>query len=659
MSQTYDLKYLQLLSKQYPTIDEVSTEIINLSAIINLPKGTEHFLTDIHGEYEAFDHVMRNASGVVKRKIEDTFGDLLTAEEKKSMATLVYYPKEKLEIIKEGNIDVEAWYRSTIYRLILLCRAAGYKYTRSKVRKALPQSFAYIIEELFHEKENSEMKQTYYQSIINSIIDIECADEFIISIAQVIRKLVVDRLHIIGDIYDRGPGAHMIMDLLMEHHSVDIQWGNHDILWMGAAAGSEACIANTLRIALRYGNLETLEEGYGVNLSSLIRFTLETYKGEYSDKIRAKVKQTDFKEKDIDLLSRMQKAIAIIQFKVEGQLIKRRPEFKMDNRNLLETMDLDRGTVWVDGVEHALNDTNFPTFDPKNPYELTEEEADVLAKLKQSFMRSEKLRMHMEFLYNKGGMYLVHNQNLMYHGCIPIDDLGEFMAYEVHGKKIHGKALLDYFDLMARKAFFSHHEKEKQEALDVMWYMWCGELSPLFGKKKMATFERYFINDTITHKEAKNPYYVLRSKEEICTKVLKEFGLEKPFSHIISGHVPVKVADGEIPIKANGKLISIDGGFSKAYQKQTGIAGYTLIFNSQGMVLVSHERFDSKERSIAEDRDVLPTTVFIEKDQPRMFVGDTDVGREMCESIKALKALLNAYREGHIVQKGMRDHFAG
>ncbi len=656
MSQSFDLKYLQLLSKQYPTIDDVSTEIINLSAITNLPKGTEHFLTDIHGEHEAFDHVMRNASGVVKRKIEDTFGDLLTAEEKKSLATLVYYPKEKLEIIKEEDLDMDAWYRATIYRLVLLCRAAGYKYTRSKVRKALPQSFAYIIEELFHEKENSEMKQTYYQSIINSIIDIECADEFVIDICEVIRKLVVDRLHIIGDIYDRGPGAHIIMDLLMDHHSVDIQWGNHDILWMGATAGSEACIANTLRIALRYGNLETLEEGYGINLSSLIRFTLETYQGPYSSKIRAKVKKADFKEKDIDLLSRMQKAIAIIQFKVEGQLIQRRPEFKMDNRNLMETMDLETGTVEVDGVSYALNDTNFPTFDPENPYTLTDEEADVLHKLKQSFMRSEKLHAHMEFLFNKGSMYLVHNQNLIYHGCIPIEESGAFMAYETHGKKLSGKALMDYFDLMARKAFFTHNEAEKREALDIMWYMWCGEFSPLFGKKKMATFERYFIDDKATHKEIKNPYYELRSEEETCVMVLKEFGLEKPFSHIISGHVPVKVADGEIPIKANGKLISIDGGFSRAYQQQTGIAGYTLIFNSQGMVLVSHEKFDSKERSIAEDRDVLPTTVFIEKDQPRMYVGDTDIGREMKENIKALKALLNAYREGQIVQKDHKDY---
>jgi len=657
MHQGYDLKYLQLLSKQYPSIDEVTTEIINLSAIINLPKGTEHFLTDIHGEHEAFDHVMRNASGVVKRKIGDTFGDLLTAEEKKSLATLVYYPKEKLEMIKSSDIEIKEWYRTTIYRLVLLCRAAGYKYTRSKVRKALPQSFAYIIEELLNEKENSVMKQTYYQSIINSIIDIECADEFIIAMAEVIRKLVVDRLHIIGDIYDRGPGAHIIMDLLMGHHSVDVQWGNHDILWMAAAAGSEACIANTIRIALRYGNLETLEEGYGINLSSLIRFTLETYKGEYSPKVRAKVKPSDFKEKDIDLLSRMQKAIAVIQFKVEGQLIKRRPEYKMNDRNLMETLDLEKGTVLIDGKAYPINDVDFPTYDPENPYKLTDEEVDVLQKLKQSFMRSEKLKEHMEFLYNKGGMYLVHNQNLMYHGCIPIDSKGEFQAYKAGKHEYKGKALLDYFDHMARKAYFSHIDDEKLEALDVMWYMWCGELSPLFGKKKMATFERYFVDDKTTHKEVKNAYYELRSEEAVCVKVLKEFGLEKSFSHIISGHVPVKVAAGEIPIKAGGKLIAIDGGFSKAYQKETGIAGYTLIFNSQGMVLVSHERFESKARSIEEDLDVLPTTVFIEKDQPRMYVGDTDVGREMKDSIQSLKALLSAYRDGVIVQQGHRIQF--
>lgn len=655
MHQGYDLKYLQLLSKQYRTINEVSTEIINLSAIINLPKGTEHFLTDIHGEHEAFDHVMRNASGVVKRKIVDTFGDLLTAEEKKSLATLVYYPKEKLEMIRQTNIDMREWYKTTIYRLVLLCRAAGYKYTRSKVRKALPQSFAYIIEELFHEKENSEMKQTYYQSIIESIIDIECADDFIISLSQVIRKLVVDRLHIIGDIYDRGPGAHIIMDLLMDHHSVDIQWGNHDILWMGAAAGSEACITNTLRIALRYGNLETLEEGYGINLSSLIRFAIETYSGPYSDKCRAKVKPSDFKEKDIELLSRMQKAIAMIQFKVEGQLVNRRPEFKMNDRNILETMDLEKGTVWVEGVEYPLNDTFFPTFDPNDPYRLTEEEADVLDKLKASFIRSEKLRDHVEFLYNKGSMYLVHNGNLMYHGCIPLAKDGEFLAFEYGGGAYKGKELLDYFDHVARKAYYSHESDEKQEALDLIWYIWCGELSPLYGKKKMATFERYFIDETSTHKEFKNAYYSLRSQEEVCIKILREFGLNNAFSHIISGHVPVKAVDGEIPIKANGKLIAIDGGFSKAYQKETGIAGYTLIFNSQGMVLVSHETFKSKSRSIEEDLDVLPTTVFIEKDQPRMYVGDTDSGREMKDNIKALKALLSAYREGEIVQRPRRE----
>jgi len=636
MHQGYDLKYLQLLSKQYPSIDEVTTEIINLSAIINLPKGTEHFLTDIHGEHEAFDHVMRNASGVVKRKIGDTFGDLLTSEEKKSLATLVYYPKEKLEMIKSSNVDLDEWYKTTIYRLILLCRAAGFKYTRSKVRKALPESFSYIIEELFHEKENSEMKQTYYQSIISNIIDIECAEEFIIALAEVVRKLVVDRLHIIGDIYDRGPGAHIIMDLLKEHHSVDIQWGNHDILWMGAAAGCEACITNTLRIALRYGNLETLEEGYGINLSSLIRFTMETYKGTYSDKCRAKVKTADFKEKDIDLLSRMQKAVAMIQFKVEGALVKRRPEFNMEDRNLLETIDLEKGTVVVDGVEYPLNDTYFPTFDPERPYELTVEEAEVLDKLKVSFMRSEKLKDHVEFLYNEGNMYLVHNANLMYHGCIPMTAEGDFQEFEAKGNAYSGKELLDYFEHMARKAFYSHNAEEKLEALDVVWYIWCGECSPLYGKKKMATFERYFIDDKSTHNEVKNAYYELRSAEDVCIRVLKEFGLDYSNSHIISGHVPVKASQGEIPIKAGGKLIAIDGGFSKAYQSQTGIAGYTLIFNSQGMVLVSHEPFESKARSIAEDLDVLPTTVFIEKDQPRMFVGDTDVGREMIENIKAL-----------------------
>ncbi len=651
MKQNYDLKYLKLLSNQYPTINSVSTEIINLSAILNLPKGTEHFLTDIHGEHEAFDHVLRNASGVVKRKINDTFSDSLSFEEKQMLATLIYYPKEKLEIIKKSEKNLEEWNRLTLHRLIILCRAAAYKYTRSKVRKSLPKNFAYIIEELFHEKENSEMKQSYFQAIIDTIIEIDCVDEFIIELCELIRKLVIDRLHIIGDIYDRGPGAHIIMDLLRKHHSIDIQWGNHDILWMGAASGSEACIANTLRISLRYGNLETLEEGYGINLSPLIRFAMDVYDKDYPRSFRTKVKGDEFRENDIDLLSRMQMAIAIIQFKLEGQIIKRRPEFNMDNRLFLDTLDLENKKVTIDSITYDINTDNFPTIDINDPYKLTEEEEMIMDKLKSSFVNSEKLNKHIRFLYNKGSMYTRYNNNLLFHGCIPLDEKGDFASYNVNGKSYAGKELMDYFESMSRKAYFSTCEFEKLVALDNIWYIWCGELSTLFGKSKMATFERYYIEDKESHIEHKNSYFKLRDSDEICIKILNEFGLSSNNSHIINGHVPVKVKTGEIPVKANGRLIAIDGGFSKAYQNETGIAGYTLIFNSQGMMLVEHKPFESKELSINEDHDMLPTKVFIEKDQPRMFVGDTDIGCEIKDSIRALKELLKAYRSGHINEK--------
>jgi len=645
-----NLKYLKLLAKQYPTVESVSTEIINLGAIINLPKGTEHFLTDIHGEHEAFDHAMRNASGVVKRKIEDTFGNSLSDGDKNTLATLVYYPKEKLRLMRGQVHHVDMWHKDTIYRLVLLCRAAGYKYTRSKVRKSLPETFSYIIEELFHEKENSEMKTTYYQSIINSIIETGCAEEFIIAICEVIRRLIVDRLHIIGDIYDRGPGAHIVLDVLEQHHSVDIQWGNHDILWMGAAAGSEACIVNALRIAIRYGSLETIEDGYGINLSPLIRFTYEFYDGPYADSFKTKVKDSTFKANYIDLLSKMQKALAIIQFKLEGQIIERRPEFNMANRRVFDTLNLEDETVEIDGVVYKMNDTFLPTINPESPYKMTDEELEVLEKLKHSFIHSEKLRKHTKFLYKKGSMHLVHNNNLLYHGCVPLTDSGEFAEYRVGDHGVKGKSLYDYFEAMARKAYFESDGLVKDEALDVIWYIWCGALSPLFGKEKMATFERYFIDDKNAHKEKKNPYYDYRNNENACIKILKEFGLDSKYSHIINGHVPVKTVKGEMPIKAAGKMIAIDGGFAKAYQRETGIAGYTLIFNSRGMALVAHQPFKSKEMAIVDNHEVLPTPVFIEKDHPRMYVGDTDEGKEMKESIIALKELLKAYRSGAISQ---------
>ncbi|SCZ78633.1 fructose-1,6-bisphosphatase [Acidaminobacter hydrogenoformans] len=650
---SYDLEYLKLLSKQYPSVDAVSTEIVNLSAIILLPKGTEHFLADIHGEDEAFDHVLRNASGVVKRKIDDVFMGTLSEAEKKSLATLVYYPREKLELEKAARSDqsLAAWHEVMMLQLVQLCRQAAYKYTRSKVRKAIPEGFQYIIEELLHENEDDPMKQGYYQGILDSLLDIGRAEDFIVAIAELIRKLVVDHLHIIGDIYDRGKGAHLVMDTLRRQHTVDIQWGNHDVLWIGAACGSDVCMADAIRVSLRYGNLETLQEGYGLNLSPLVRLALDKYSGSYAPTFQVKSKEEVLEEKDLVLLSRMQKAIAIIQLKLEGQLALRRPELGLGHRRLLERVDLSRGAVEIEGAWYPLLDKVLPTLDPANPYELTAEERDVVEKLRTSFDHATDLQKHIRFLVDKGGMYKVFNGNLLYHGGIPMTEAGAFETFKLAGKALKGKALLDRFDDCVRSAYYAQDPEEKAQALDVVWYLWCGEKSPLFGKSKMATFERYFVEAEETHKEVKNPYYALREDEDVCVRILSEFGLNAETSHIINGHVPVKVVKGEMPIKAGGKLITIDGGLSKAYQKVTGIAGYTLIFNSQGMHLVSHEPFESKTRAVQEDLDMLPTSVFIEKHLTRMLVGDTDNGALLKKDIEALKALLQAYRDGRVRER--------
>ncbi|SPF33642.1 fructose-bisphosphatase of class 3 [Candidatus Desulfosporosinus infrequens] len=665
----YNLNYLKLLSKQYPTVDAVSSEIVNFSAIINLPKGTEHFLADIHGEHEAFDHVMRNASGVVKRKIDDTFGDTLTDAQKKELATLVYYPQEKIALQKSAiahfpeyeqgehapqnakDTALLEWYETVMIRLIRLCRQSAYKYTHSKVRKAIPQHFQYIIEELLHENENSVMKQGYYQGIVDSILAIDRTDDFIVVLAELIRKLVVDHLHIVGDIYDRGYGAYQVMDTLRRHHSVDIQWGNHDVLWIGAACGSEVCMAGALRVSLRYANLETIEEDYGLNLTPLMRLALDYYQGEYAPTFQVKVKETYLREKDLDLLSRMQKAIAVIQMKLEGQLIMRRPELQLADRQFLHLIDFQAGTVTLNGQVYKMKDVDFPTVDPQHPYELTKDEQNVVNKLKTSFQHSTDLQKHARFLIDKGSMYKIYNGNLLYHACIPLTEEGDFQEFELCGRPLRGKALLDAFDEMVRKAYYAQDSQDKAQALDVVWYLWCGASSPLFGKSKMATFERYFIDEKETHKEVKNAYYALRDDETVCVRILGEFGLNAATSHIINGHVPVKVTAGEAPIRANGKLITIDGGFAKAYQKVTGIAGYTLIFNSQGMHLVSHEPFVSKERAICEDLDILPTSVFIEKNRARMLVGDTDIGVGLKADIVTLKSLLEAYRDGSVKEQ--------
>jgi len=644
------IKYLKLLSKQYPTINEAATEIINLKAILNLPKGTEHFLSDIHGEYEQFVHVLKNASGVIRRKIDDIFGNRLMQKDKKSLATLIYYPEQKLDIILKHQKNIDDWYRITLYRLVEVCRNVSSKYTRSKVRKALPKDFAYIIEELLHEEPHGVDKQEYYDEIINTIIDIDRSRDFIIEISKLIQRLVIDRLHIIGDIFDRGPGADIIMDKLEEYHSVDIEWGNHDIVWMGAAAGSVVCMANVIRNSARYANLSTIEDGYGINLLPLATFAVEFYGDDSCEKFLPKI-ETDknYTVKEMQLIAKMHKAIAIIQFKLEGEVIKRHPEFKMEHRLLLNNIDFEKGTIQLYGKEYKLNDNKFSTIDKENPYKLLDEEAELIEKLKSSFMNSEKLNRHVRFLFSHGSLYLNFNSNLLYHGCIPLNEDGSFREVTIENKKYSGKALLDKLDVLAREGFFYEAgSKHKQAAVDMIWYLWTGPFSPLFGKEKMTTFERYFIDESETHYEKKDSYYFYRNDAEVCSKILCEFGLNPDESHIINGHVPVKKKDGENPVKAKGKLIVIDGGFSKAYHSKTGIAGYTLIYNSFGLQLVSHELFESTEKAIEEEKDILSTTVIFETVVKRKRVGDTDIGTELKCQLHELKLLLLAYRKGLI-----------
>ena len=648
-----DLRYVKLLASKHPTIPDACTEIINLEAILNLPKGTEHFLTDVHGEYESFNHVLRNASGVVKRKINDIFGASIRDSEKKELATIIYYPEQKLDLALKEEVDIDDWYRTILHKLIKISRTISSKYTRSKVRKALPPDFSYIIEELLHEQQSTFNKQEYYNGIIETIIKIGRAKEFIVAISNLIQRLTIDRLHILGDIYDRGPGAHIILDTLMHYHSVDIQWGNHDILWMGAAAGSESCIANVLRISTRYANLDTIEEGYGINLLPLATFALDFYNGDSCESFKPKVlPENNYREKDLNLMSQMHKAISIIQFKLEAAIIKRRPNYEMESRLLLHKIDYEKGTINIDGKDYVLNDTNFPTIDPNDPYKLTEEERELVDKLKSSFSNSEKLQGHVRFLYSKGSMYLKYNSNLLYHGCIALNPDGSFKKIKVNNTTYSGKSYIDKTERVAREAYFGKVDSDsKLYALDSVWYLWCGSNSPLFGKDKMTTFERYFIDDKSTHIEIKNPYYKYRDDETICNNILTEFGLDPTDSHIINGHIPVKTTQGESPIKANGKLLVIDGGFSKAYQPQTGIAGYTLIYNSYGLLLVSHTPFESTQKAIDEGKDIFSSTIVLEKSTNRKRVIDTDVGLEIKEQIKDLQLLLTAYRKGLIKEQ--------
>jgi fructose-1,6-bisphosphatase-3 len=638
------MKYLRGLSELYPDIASASTQIINLQSILNLPKGTEHFITDIHGEYEAFSHVLKNGSGAVKKKIKDVFGRTLSSAETNTLSTLIYYPKQKMDLIRKTEPDMNDWYRVTLYRLIEVCKRASSKYTRAHVRKMLPPDFAYVIEELITEKAEIQDKEAYYNAIIDTIIDIGRAEPFIIALSELIQKLVVEHLYILGDIYDRGPAADKIMDRLLNYHSVSITWGNHDMIWMGAAAGSPACIATVLRLSIRYSNLDTLEEGYGINLLPLATFATEVYRDDPCE-LFGKIRADGFSGAEDVLNRKMHKAIAVLQFKLEGQIIKRRG-FGMEDRLLLDFIDYKKGTITLDGKTYPLKDTNFPTIDPNDPYRLTEEEEHVMDRLRSAFIHCEKLQEHVKLLLTRGSLYITSNYNLLYHGCVPMTEDGNFMRVNIYGREYAGKALYEELEKYVRLAFVGEKE-EKLRGEDIMWYIWCGPKSPLFGKDRMTTFERYFIEDKETHKEHKNAYYRLLNDETAMNRILKEFGLDEN-AHILNGHVPVLQIDGESPIKCGGKVLLIDGGFSKAYQGKTGIAGYTLIYNSYGMQLVAMHPFTSTEEAIINETDIEQDQIMVMSAPRRLHVADTDRGRRIQERIGELRELLKAYRTGTI-----------
>ena len=649
-----DLRYLQLLARNFPNAAAASTEIINLEAILNLPKGTEHFLADLHGEYEAFQHVLRNASGNIKRKVREIFGETLTQREQKELCTLIYYPEQKLELVKQDvRDDIDDWYFITLNRLVMVCRNVSSKYTRSKVRKALPDDFAYIIQELLHESTVDPNKQAYVDVIVRTIISTHMADRFIIALCNLVQRLAIDSLHILGDVFDRGPSPDKIMDLLCHYHNCDIQWGNHDILWMGAAAGNDSCIANVVRLALRYDNQSVLEDGYGINLLPLATLAIETYGNDECAIFMPRENEgRNYSQKSMRLAAQMHKAIAIIQFKTEGAIIRRRPDFEMDDRLLLQNIDFDRGTIKIAGNEYRLTDTSFPTIDPNDPYRLTPEEQDVVDKLHNSFIHSEKLQKHIAWLFRNGCIYTVTNSNLLFHASVPLNEDGSLKEVEIRGEKYCGKDLLNRVGGLMREAYFGCDDPDERAfALDYIWYLWCGKNSPAFDKDKMATFERYFIDDKEARKEVKGWYYLLRDNEAVCDRLLDAFGVEGPHRHIINGHVPVRTKMGEQPIRANGKLMVIDGGFSKAYWSETGIAGYTLVFHSRGFQLVQHEPFTSIEEAVKEGKDIKSTTQIVEMSSRRMLVQDTDKGRELRTQIADLKALLGAFHNGLIKEQ--------
>lgn len=647
---TEDLRYLRCLSELFPNIASASTEIINLQSILNLPKGTEHFISDIHGEYAAFSHVLKNGSGAIRKKIDDVFGHTLDNTSKHALATLIYYPKEKMQIEKSRITDLDNWYHVTLYRLIEICRVTASKYTRSRVRKALPPKYAYVIEELITEKPEVLNKESYYDSIVDTIIEIGQAEPFIVALCELIQELVISRLHILGDIFDRGPAPHLIMDDLMQYHSLDIQWGNHDIVWMGAAAGQTACIATVIRNSVRYGNLDVLEDGYGINLLPLVTFAIDTY---HKDPCRQFPTPHSSRDTDHELRmdAKTHKAIAIIQLKLEGQLIQKYPEFGLSSRLLLDKIDISRKTIVVEGREYPILDDHFPTIDWSDPYRLSPEEEEVVSRLQTAFMHCEKLQRHVELLLDKGSIYKVYNGNLLYHGCVPLTPDGNFLPVNVYGKLYSGKALYDVLEMYIRKAFLPLDGEAREKGRDIMWFIWCSPTSPLFGKDKMATLESYLIADKSTHEERKNPYYQRLEEEKIADMILKEFGLEDAHAHIINGHVPVHLKEGESPIKCGGKVLVIDGGFSKPYQKVTGIAGYTLIYNSYGLFLAAHEPFVTTEQAICQEADIISNREVVYLAPCRQLVKDTDSGRDISRRITELKQLLRAYYNGLIKER--------
>ena len=649
-----DLRYLRLLSRDFPTISSVTTEIINLEAILHLPKPTEHFLADLHGENEAFQHVLRNASGNIKRKVNELFGTTLREQEKKDLCTLIYYPEQKLDLVKKTDRNISDYYQTTLNQLVAVCRRVSSKYTRSKVRKSLPPEYAYIIEELMHESTDDHNKQAYVNVIIQTIIGTTRADNFIIALCYLIQRLAIDQLHVLGDIYDRGPGAHLIMDVLESYHNWDLQWGNHDILWMGAAAGNPACVASVLRISLRYANLATIEDGYAINLVPLTTFSIDTYGNDECTVFKPKIETNDKRltEKKCKLIAQMHKAISIIQFKLEGQLYNKHPEWKMDDRKLLDKIDFEKGIVTVDGNTYEMLDMNFPTIDPKHPFELTKEEKEVIDRLCHSFLISDRLQRHINVQLTHGSMYGIYNSNLLYHASVPLNEDGSLHEVSVTGQHVKGVALLERVEQMIRSAYdVGSESEERQVGIDYFWYLWCGPESPLFDKSKMSTFERYFIADKSTHVEEKGWYYKLRDSAAICDYIMDEFGVKGEHRHIINGHVPVKVGKGEKPIKADGRLMVIDGGFAKAYHNTTGIAGYTLVYHSRGFQLVQHAPFTSTEEAILNGTDIQTTTQIVEMMGHREMVADSDKGVELSEQVSDLEKLLMAYRKGIIKER--------